>query len=97
MADKQIIDTTPLALMADLNAAQKALDDNEKLIEKYEAEYEKIYELISAQIDERNKLRSKLEETKREATNLKKFIWSSNDQNIVELRNQLLMAAKLIK
>ena len=98
MVGKQTIkNTTPAALMADLEAAQKEMDDNEKLIEKYTAEQDKMYRLKTNRINQRDKLKRKLAKAKREAANLKKFIWTSDNPNIVELRDQLLMAAKLIK
>ena len=38
-----------------------------------------------------------LTKTRKSAAKLKKSVWSSKDPNIVDLRNQLLLAAKLIK
>ena len=43
------------------------------------------------------KLTEELTEAKKQATQLKKFIWTSDNPNIVELRNEILLAAKLIK
>jgi len=37
-----------------------------------------------------------LEKAKKQMTKLKRSVWTSDNPNIVELRNQLLMTAKLI-
>jgi len=47
--------------------------------------------------DELTDAEKSLTKTRRSAAKLKKSVWSSKDPNIVELRNQLLLAAKLIK
>lgn len=38
-----------------------------------------------------------LNEAKKQSSALKKLIWKSNDPEIVSLRNQLLLAVKLVK
>lgn len=42
-------------------------------------------------------LEEDLDKARKQATNLKKFIWTSDDPNIATLRNEILLAAKLIK
>ncbi len=82
---------------AEINAVEaqivKAQDDLRKIDDRL-LEYNKKREKI---LDNLVSLRVSLEKAKKQATMLKKFVWTSDNPNIVDLRNQLLLAAKLIK
>ena len=76
----------------------------EKELEKTLQEMENAYTTIKRMetrvdnLDENYRGQNRrLKKAKQQAADLKKFIWSSDNPNIVELRGQLLLAAKLIK
>ncbi len=75
---------------AEVDAVQKTIDLNKDQLIAAERK-------VSFLEKQREKLFVDLEVAKKQATHLKKFIWTSDDPNIVELRNQILLAAKLIK
>ena len=49
---------------------------------------------LDDKLDDQRRL---LRKAKRQAADLKKFVWSSDNPNIVELRGELLLTAKLIQ
>lgn len=80
------------------------IDAAEKKVTSIESEIEGIEKQIISLAKKGNRLEDELHDaekiltkTRRSAAKLKKSVWSSKDPNIVELRNQLLLAAKLIK
>lgn len=80
------------------------IDAAEKRVVSIESEIERIEKKIISLAKKGNRLEDELHDaektlgkTRRSAAKLKKSVWSSKDPNIIELRNQLLLAAKLIK
>ena len=47
--------------------------------------------------DKRARLKKELDKAKTEMTALKRFVWQSDNPSVVALRNEVLLAAKLIK
>lgn len=73
-------------------------------IEKTEDEERKIIRRIERSESDLRRVHRDLEElwksfhkAKKQVTELKKFVWKSNNPNMVALRNEILLAAKLIK
>lgn len=65
-------------------------------------------EIINKKISELNKKKKQLynkvetrrdliQNVKKQGGELKRFVWASDDPNIIEMRNDILVAAKLIK
>jgi len=80
------------------------IDAAEKKVTSIESEIERIEKQIISLAKKGDKLENELRDaektlgkTRRSAAKLKKSVWSSKDPNIIDLRNQLLLAAKLIK
>lgn len=80
----------------EVDAIQKKIDKALSDFEKVEQDQQTIYKKKEKLADKRYNLEKELKRAKRQSTRLKKFIWSSDNPNIVELRNQILLAAKLI-
>ncbi len=76
----------------------------EKEIEKTRTEMSNAVKTISRleikidNLDDKLEVQNRsLRKAKRQAADLKKFVWSSDNPNIVELRGELLLTAKLIQ
>lgn len=76
----------------------------EKLMEKTTQEMENAYTTIKRMetridnLDDKYREQNRdLKKAKRQASDLKKFVWSSDNPNIIELRGELLLTAKLIQ
>lgn len=82
---------------AEVIAAQKEVNKNERQITKAEKQRDQLRKDIDRLENKQYDLVKTLERVKKESAQLKKFIWTSDDPNIVILRDQLLLAAKLIK
>ena len=77
------------AIQKQIDKAREARSGISKKIKDHEAERRR----LSGRSEQ---LKKSLEHAKKESTRLKRFIWLSDNPNIVELRNQILLAAKLI-
>lgn len=73
-------------------------------IELIDKEIKKVHNQISRRrkeiitlSDRRQNKQRLLKRTKSQGTKLKKFVWSTDDPNIIELRNEILVTAKLIQ
>ena len=82
---------------AEVDAIQKRIDKTEEersriiqQIEDLESKWQKLS-------DKNEQLQASLKKAQKQFTQLKRFNWTSDNVNIVDLRNQLLLAAKLIK
>ncbi len=89
---------------AEIIAVEVEIDNKDSEIEKTRTELE----LVSSRVSE---LRNRVEKLYGERTilqdnfkiakddlgKLKRSVWISDDPNVIELRNQLLLAAKLVK
>jgi len=78
------------AVKAQIVEARDDLRKTDDRLLEYNKKRHKILENLES-------LKVNLERAKKQATVLKKFVWVSDNPNIVDLRNQLLLAAKLIK
>lgn len=78
------------AIEKSIEQTEKEMEDANKTIKRMETRIDNLDEKLYKQ----NK---SLRSAKRQSADLKKFIWSSDNPNIVELRGELLLAAKLIK
>lgn len=81
----------------EIDAAEKKVTSIESEIERIEKQIISLAKKGSRLEGELRDAEKTLKKTRRSATKLKKSVWSSKDPNIIELRNQLLLAAKLIK
>lgn len=81
---------------AEVDAIQKKIDKTLSDFNKAEQDQQTIYNKKEKLTDKRRLLEKSLKKAKNESTRLKRFIWSSDNPNIVELRNQILLVAKLI-
>ncbi len=68
----------------------KEIRDSSNEIDRLEVKVDKLH-------DRHDRQKKSLEKAKRQATDLKRFVWTSDNPNIVELRSELLLAAKLLK
>ena len=85
------------AILAEVNAAERLVKKNQAQIRKAEREILKLESSISDLEIQQKTLIKNFENAKKQSARLKKFVWVSDDPNIVELRNQIMMAAKLIQ
>jgi len=81
----------------EIDAAGKRVASIESEIERTQKQVISFAEKVDRLEDELYDAEKALKEIRRSATKLKKSVWSSKDPNIIELRNQLLLAAKLIE
>lgn len=81
---------------AEIDAIQKKIDKASDDFENILVDQNEIYKKKEKLADKRYNLEQRLEKAKKESARLKRFIWTSDNPNIVELRNQILLAAKLI-
>jgi len=81
----------------EIEAAEKKVVLIEREIKKTQKQIVNLVKKERQLDDELTDAEKSLTKTRRSAAKLKKSVWSSKDPNIVELRNQLLLAAKLIK
>lgn len=80
----------------EVDAIQKKIDKALSDFDKAEQDQQAIYKKKEKLADKRRNLEKILKKAKNELTRLKRFVWTSDNPNIVELRNQILLAAKLI-
>ena len=81
----------------EIAAAKKKVISIEREIKKIQKQVISLGKKVDRLEDELCDAEKTLGKTRRSAAKLKKSVWSSKDPNIIELRNQLLLAAKLIK
>lgn len=81
----------------EIDAAEKRVASIDSEIERTQKQVISLSEKVDRLEDELYDAEKTLREIRRSAAKLKKSVWSSKDPNIIELRNQLLLAAKLIK
>ena len=82
---------------AEVDKLLKELQKNEREIKKSEREAIKLEKKIDGLHMDRRRIRTDLEKARNQLSTLKRYVWQSDNPNIVTLRNEILMAAKLIK
>ena len=82
---------------AEVDAVQKRIDSLQSKDKKIKKQIQSLYterERLEGQID---RARDSLSKAKKQSAKLKKLVWTSDNPNLVDLRNQILLAAKLIQ
>ncbi len=82
---------------AEINIIQKMIDENLRQAHEAVIEIERLREVVNTLDERHDSLIKDLDKAKRQSSKLKKFIWTSDDPNITELRNEILLAAKLVQ
>lgn len=81
----------------EIDASEKRVASIERDMKRTLKQIEKLRDKAFSLDNDLEDAEKALRKARRSAANLKKSVWSSKDPNIIELRNQLLLAAKLIK
>lgn len=81
----------------EIEGAEKRVNSIKREIKKIQKQIHNLSDKELHLEDDLDDAEGALRKTHRSAAKLKKSVWSSKDPNIVDLRNQLLLAAKLIK
>lgn len=93
MAKKSLNDVA----FAEVRAVERSIIQTTEEIDQTREELKTLRSERNRLGNERNKLTRKLNKVKKQPGVLKKLIWQSDDPEIVKLRNQLLLATKLVK
>lgn len=97
LTDEDIINAGVIAVQESIANKNSEIEKSKIDLDEQLIELSKIEEQYLELIRQRESLDSELKNAKEELGKLKASVWRSSDPNVVELRNQLLMAAKLIK
>ncbi len=81
----------------EIKAAEKRVKSVKREIKKIRKQMENLDTKNSELFGDLRDAEKALRNAESQAATLKRSVWSSKDPNIIELRNQLLLAAKLIK
>lgn len=81
----------------EIEGVEKRVNTIKREIRKTQKQMKNLNNKESELYDDLRNAEKALRSTERQAATLKRSVWSSKDPNIIDLRNQLLLAAKLIK
>lgn len=81
----------------EIEGDEKRVASIEREIKRTLKQIEKLRDKVLSLDDDLEDAEKALRKARTSAAKLKKSVWSSKDPNIIDLRNQLLLAAKLIK
>lgn len=82
---------------AEIDAAKKRIDSLERKDRKIKRQIESLYEEREHLENQIDHAYDSLNRAKKQSAKLKKLVWKSDNPNLVDLRNQILLAAKLIQ
>lgn len=97
LSDEDIINSGIIAVKNSMTRKEAEIEkakENCFIVNKQATELRKVKDQL---IRQRKSLDADLSRAKKELSKLKVDVWKSDNPNVVELRNQLLVAAKLIK